>query len=98
MPDAAQAIYAALLAKAEPLRPDQSAWDELTGSAIPLLDTPQAGLMAAQGRLAVEVVLAGVEELPDLTLTIRPGTVVLSAPDRRALAALADELRRLVGS
>jgi hypothetical protein len=97
-PEAAQAIYEALLARGEPLRPEQSAWDELTGSAIPLLDTPQAGLMAAQGRLSLEVELAGVAGIPQLTLTIRPGSVVLAGADRRAVAALAADLRRSYGS
>ena len=76
-PQGAQAIFEELMRRGRPALPDPTVWDEVTDEDVRIEDTPNAGLLAAQGRMrSLHFVLAGIEhngvQLPDLGLSIYP--------------------------
>jgi hypothetical protein len=76
-PEGAQAIFAEMMTRGRPLLRNPLVWDELTDEDVRIEDTPDAGLLAAQGRMrSLHVVLSGIEHsgvrLPDLGLSIDP--------------------------
>jgi hypothetical protein len=80
--DEAQAMLDVLLGLADPLRPEQTVWDEERDAPLPIADYPDAGRRAADGRLtALHVVLTGLRsgetDLPDLGVSIWRGTFAL---------------------
>lgn len=80
--DEAQAMLDALLPLGDPLRPDQTVWDHERDKEPPISDYPDAGRLAAEGRLSsLHFVLTGLQwretGLPDLGVGIWPGTFAI---------------------
>jgi hypothetical protein len=50
-PEGAQAIFAEMMSRGRPLLRDALVWDELTNEDVRIEDTPDAGRLAAQGRM-----------------------------------------------
>lgn len=77
--DEAQSMLTALLPRADPLRPEQTVWDQEHNREAPVTDHPNAGRLAASGRLSsLHFVLTGLRssntDLPDLGVSIWPDT------------------------
>lgn len=109
-PEGAQAIFEELMRRGRPALPDPMVWDEATDKDVRIEDTPNAGLLAAQGRMrSLHFVLAGIEhegvQLPDLGLSIYPEGVSLdyymgphwNAVTAAAFVDLLSELKQLGG-
>lgn len=107
-PDGAAKILDELRNGAEPLEANQTVWLDEREQELPLRDVPDAGALAATGRIStLHVVLRGIRSrgtrLPDLGVSIWPGEVALdyrmggewNADVLAAFVELLGELRKL---
>lgn len=84
-PHEAQAMFEVLLPLGNPLRADQTVWDDERDAEAPVSEFPDAGRLAAEGRLAsLHVVLTALQwkegDLPHLGVSAWPGTLALDYP------------------
>jgi hypothetical protein len=81
-PPGAAGICEALRSRAEPLLAGQTVWHHEREQEVPLNEIPDAGTLAAEGKLSsLHVVLQGIEShgvrVPDLGMSVWPGQVAL---------------------
>jgi hypothetical protein len=106
--DGAANIFDELCSRAEPLETNQTVWLDEREQELPLRDVPDAGALAATGRIStLHVVLRGIRSrgtrIPDLGVSIWPGEVALdyrmgsgwNADVLAAFVELLGELRKL---